>query len=257
MRGVPTATTVTLLDPTGAVVGQLGGDISSDPSQATFSGMTIDQVVAKKGKPFTIHSGSDSSSTRAIAYVLPSNLGSVVISVSLNSVERTLQELSWLFLLISIIVLLLIGLISRWIITLSLKPLLEVEVTAAAIAGGDLSARLPELQPSTEVGRLTESLNTMLGRIEESFEQKNASESKLRRFVADASHELRTPLTAIRGFAELHRQGAVSGKRKLENSLAGSRKNQSVWVHSSKTYYCLPELMKQDLSPLNQLISQP
>jgi two-component system OmpR family sensor kinase len=56
----------------------------------------------------------------------------------------------------------------------------------------------------------------MLGRIEESFDVRTKSESRLRRFVADASHELRTPLTAIRGFAELHRQGAVSGEEKTK-----------------------------------------
>jgi two-component system OmpR family sensor kinase len=56
----------------------------------------------------------------------------------------------------------------------------------------------------------------MLGRIEESFTVRVESESKLRRFVADASHELRTPLTAIRGFAELHRQGAVIGEEKTK-----------------------------------------
>ena len=166
-----------------------------------------------------------------MAFVLPSNLGSVVIAVSLTSVEKTLHELSWLFLLISLAVLILIGLISRWLITLSLKPLLEVEVIAAAIADGDLSARLPELEPSTEVGRLTQSLNTMLGRIEESFAQKNASESKLRRFVADASHELRTPLTAIRGFAELHRQGAVSGEEKTRE-LVGRIEKESIRMGS-------------------------
>ena len=165
LRGVPTATSVTLLDPSGTVLGQIGGDIATGGAQATFSGMTLAQVAAKNGKAFTIHTESPNSSTRAVAFVLPSNLGSVVIAVSLSSVEKTLHELSWLFLLISLAVLILIGLISRWLITLSLKPLLEVEVIAAAIADGDLSARLPELEPSTEVGRLTQSLNTMLGRI--------------------------------------------------------------------------------------------
>ncbi len=231
LRGVPTATSVTLLDQTGAVLGQVGGDITNGGSQATFSGMTLEQVAATKGRPFTVHTENPPTSTRAVAYVLPSNLGSVVISVSLNSVERTLHELSWLFLLISLAVLFLIGLISRWLITLSLKPLLEVEVIAAAIADGDLSARLPEIQPTTEIGRLTKSLNTMLGRIEESFEQKNASESKLRRFVADASHELRTPLTAIRGFAELHRQGAVTGEEKTKE-LVGRIEKESIRMGS-------------------------
>ncbi|NDI25061.1 MAG: sensor histidine kinase, partial [Actinobacteria bacterium] len=76
------------------------------------------------------------------------------------------------------------------------------------------SARLPEARGDTEVGRLTSALNQMLSRIEESFAVRVASEEKLRRFVADASHELRTPLTAIRGFAELHRQGAIKGEEK-------------------------------------------
>ena len=165
LRGVPTATSLTLLDPSGEILGQVGGDISTGGSQATFSRMTLAQVAATKGKAFTVHTENPRTSTRAVAYVLPSNLGSVVIAVSLTSVERTLQELSFLFLLISLAVLLLIGLISRWLITLSLKPLLEVEVIAAAIAGGDLSARLPEIHPATEIGRLTKSLNTMLGRI--------------------------------------------------------------------------------------------
>jgi two-component system OmpR family sensor kinase len=60
----------------------------------------------------------------------------------------------------------------------------------------------------------------MLSRIEESFALRKASEDKLRRFVADASHELRTPLTAIRGFAELHRQGAVVGEGDTKQLLA-------------------------------------
>ena len=56
----------------------------------------------------------------------------------------------------------------------------------------------------------------MLSRIEASFAVRTLSENKLRRFVADASHELRTPLTAIRGFAELHRQGAVQEGEKTK-----------------------------------------
>jgi len=231
LSGVPTATSLTLLDPSGVILGQVGGDISAGASQATFNGMTLAQVAATKGKAFTVHSENPQTSTRAVAYVLPSNLGSVVIAVSLSSVERTLHELSFFFFLISLAVLILIGLISRWLITLNLKPLLEVEVIAAAIAGGDLSARLPEIHPATEVGRLTKSLNTMLGRIEESFAQKNASESKLRRFVADASHELRTPLTAIRGFAELHRQGAVTGEEKTRE-LVGRIEKESIRMGS-------------------------
>jgi two-component system, OmpR family, sensor kinase len=140
--------------------------------------------------------------------------------VALDSVDKTVAGLSGIFLLISFIVLISIAIIARSLIKLTLKPLNQIEKTAAAIAEGDLSARLPQVNSRTEVGRLTGSLNTMLSRIEESFAVRTESENKLRRFVADASHELRTPLTAIRGFAELHRQGAVVGEDKTRELIS-------------------------------------
>jgi two-component system OmpR family sensor kinase len=108
-----------------------------------------------------------------------------------------------------------------------MKPLENVEATAEKIAAGDLTARLENFEPNTEVGRLSSSLNTMLSRIEESFAMRTESENKLRRFVADASHELRTPLTAIRGFAELYRQGAVPDGEKTKE-LLGRIEKESV-----------------------------
>jgi two-component system OmpR family sensor kinase len=101
-----------------------------------------------------------------------------------------------------------------------MKPLTKIEATAEKIAAGDLSARLENFEPDTEVGRLSTSLNQMLSRIEESFTARTESENKLRRFVADASHELRTPLTSIRGFAELHRQGAVPEGEKTKELIS-------------------------------------
>ena len=91
------------------------------------------------------------------------------------------------------------------------------------IAAGDLTRRVPESDPRTEVGRLSQAFNAMLGQIEQAFRAREASETsalaseeRMRRFVADASHELRTPLTSIRGFAELYRQGAVAGPEDLD-----------------------------------------
>ena len=194
------------------MIGQIGGQFATSSNLAEFKNLTPQKVVSYQGKPFTIRGIDDQADIRAIARLLPSGVGTVVISVALDSVEQTLQGLIGIFILISFMVLVAIGFVTRSLIKLSLKPLNRIEETAAAIAGGDLSARLPDVNPRTEVGRLTSSLNTMLSRIEDSFEARTESENKLRRFVADASHELRTPLTAIRGFAELHRQGAVVGE---------------------------------------------
>ncbi len=231
LRGVPTETLVTLLDSNGNELGRLGGDISNSSQTMRFNGFTTAKVAATNGLPFTVKGVKDGGDTRAIAQVLPTGLGSIVVAVSLAGVDRTLHEMTWLFLLISLIILVLIAFLSRFIIRISLRPLSEVEGTAAAIAAGDLSARLPDNNPKTEVGKLTRSLNTMLSRIEESFAVRVASESKLRQFVADASHELRTPLTAIRGFAELHRQGAVEGVEKTKE-LIGRIEKESIRMGS-------------------------
>jgi len=245
LRGVPTITSVTLLDPNGQVMGELGGELSGSAMGAVFSSFTTEKVAATRGRPFTFY-GKRDFDYRVIATVLPSQQGSVLVAQSLDSVDRTVNELSFLFFLISLLVLALIAFLARTFIRLSLKPLSQVEITAAAIASGDFSARLPESRPNTEVGKLTTSLNRMLGRIEESFALRVASESKLRRFVADASHELRTPLTAIRGFAELHRQGAVTGEEKTKE-LIGRIENESIRMGSLVEDLLL--LARMDQSP--------
>ena len=218
LNQVPTSISLTLLDSNGAVVAGIGGDLNTVSVRDYIAGYSPEEVAEFEGEPFTVR--AEGENFRVLALPLPSSLGSVAIAQSLNDVDRTLSRLQWLFFLIGFVIVGLIALASRTVIKVGLKPLSDVEVTAAQIAAGDLSARLPEANPTTEVGRLTTSLNTMLARIEESFAIRKTSEEKLRRFVADASHELRTPLTAIRGFAELHRQGAVTGKEETKQLLA-------------------------------------
>jgi signal transduction histidine kinase len=105
---------------------------------------------------------------------------------------------------------LLLALGGRWLIGRGLAPLSEMAGTAQRITTqGDLTARMPEADTSTEVGRLGAAINTMLDRIQQAFGARLRSEHKVRQFAADASHELRTPLTTIRGYAELYRQGAL------------------------------------------------
>ena len=214
LRGVPTATSITLLDIDGNLIGQVGGELGGKNFAVT--GLKIAEVSQYKNRPFTIEGKGGEPDIRALAQMLPTGMGSVIVADSLEKVDKTLSQLRFLFLILGLIALITIAMAARWIIALGLKPLEAVEDTAEAIAAGDLSARLPAAKPDTEVGRLTTSLNTMLARIEESFTARVESENKLRRFVADASHELRTPLTAIRGFAELHRQGAVVGEEKTK-----------------------------------------
>jgi two-component system OmpR family sensor kinase len=102
-----------------------------------------------------------------------------------------------------------IAILALLIITVGLRPLQRMGGVAADIAAGDLSRRVEPATSKTEIGRLGLALNGMLSQIEAAFEQRKASEQRLRRFIADASHELRTPLTSIRGYSEMLRRGAA------------------------------------------------
>jgi two-component system OmpR family sensor kinase len=218
LNRVPTSISVTVLDPFGNLVGGIGGDLNSNQVTDYVMGLLPGQVAAFGSKPFTIEApGAD---FRVATTVLPSSLGSVIVAQSLSDFDKTTRQIGIVFLIIGGLVLLFIAFASRQVIKLSMRPLEKIEATAEKIAGGDLSARLENFEPDTEVGRLSTSLNQMLSRIEESFTARTESESKLRRFVADASHELRTPLTSIRGFAELHRQGAVPEGEKTKELIS-------------------------------------
>ena len=142
--------------------------------------------------------------------------GLTTVAIDLSDVQHTVRSLVWLQIGIGVGVLVIAGIASFAVVQRSLRPLSEVEQTAAAIAGGQLDRRIPQCDPRTEVGQLSLALNGMLTQIQEalassesSAEKARGSEDRMRRFITDASHELRTPLTTIRGFAELYRQGAA------------------------------------------------
>ncbi len=139
--------------------------------------------------------------------------GTVIVGLDVTSVYNTIGRLVSLDLIVSAVLLFALLIIGIAVVRASLRPLTDIEKTAETIAAGDLTRRVPDRDPRTEVGRLGRSLNTMLAQIETAFDARAASElaarrseERMRQFVADASHELRTPLTAIRGFAEYYRQ---------------------------------------------------
>ncbi|HEV7869668.1 MAG TPA: ATP-binding protein [Modestobacter sp.] len=199
------------------------GDVRAFASHRSSSSLPdLDDLTAASStrygsKPFTVPSIDGSTSWRIVVNQVSDDLA-IVVGTDLEEDRDLLRRLIRIELVAGLFVLVAMGLTGYLLVRNSLRPLVEVEHTAQAIAGGDLSRRVPAGDERTEVGRLSSALNVMLGRIESSFraqqiseEQARASEARMRRFVADASHELRTPLTSIRGFAELHRQGAVQG----------------------------------------------
>ncbi len=169
------------------------------------------------GKLFTVGSvGSSGLQYRAFANRDPATGNVTIAAVPTNEVEQTLHHLLLVEALVIAAVLLTLAIVGSLVVRLGLRPLNRMEATAGKIAAGDLSRRVSPANESTEVGRLGLALNAMLDRLEEAFQQREASEARLRRFLADASHELRTPLSSIRGYAELFRMGAAADPADVE-----------------------------------------
>ena len=188
--------------------------------------ITRDDTEQLHGEAFTVDADPGQGHFRAVA-VPARGGGTFVLSMSLGEVDATVSQLVHIDVLVGLAVLGGLAIAGYSMVRTALHPLSEIELTAAAIGRGDLSRRVPDHHPATEMGRLGRALNAMLEQIERAFGARAASEARarrseerMRRFVADASHELRTPLTSIRGFAELHRQGAVTDPAEMSELLA-------------------------------------
>jgi two-component system, OmpR family, sensor kinase len=218
---------------------------------------------------FTVHAVSGGDSYRVRASIEPGwpNL-ILVLAEPLNGVDSTLHRLLLIEALATGGVLAGIALLGLWVVRLGLRPLEAIGRTASEIAGGDLSRRVDDADPRTEVGRLGVALNAMLSHIESAVTERDASlsaleasESRLRRFVADASHELRTPLAGVRAYAELFRRGASTRPADLERSMDGiarESERMSLLVEDLLLLAHLDEGRPLELGPvaLEQVVSE-
>jgi two-component system OmpR family sensor kinase len=212
----PIGSDQTLPEGTYGVIVDASGDVAGDPIVFDYGG----QAPAPPALPADVRGGTVHAPTffnldavgggpgyRAAGYRLTDG-STLVVAIPLTELSNTLRRFSFIAAAVTLVVLATMALLSLFTVRRGLRPLEQIERTAEAIAAGDLSRRVDETDPRTEVGRLGASLNVMLGRIEEAMDERRESEEALRRFLADASHELRTPLTSIRGYAELFRRGA-------------------------------------------------
>ncbi|WP_405931756.1 sensor histidine kinase [Streptomyces sp. NBC_00827] len=154
------------------------------------------------GHPETVPAISGDGRWRVLLSPGPDGM-SAVVTLPLDTVDGATSKLLWLnavLLAVTVVALIALG---RWVVRLGLLPLTRMERTAQDITAGRLDLRLPDTDARTEIGRLGRVLNSMLDRLQKALLAREASEARLRRFVADAGHELRTPLTAIQGYAQL------------------------------------------------------
>lgn len=162
------------------------------------------------GTLFTVGSTDGEMRWRVVPGQLRDGSATFAVAVPLRGVDTTVQRMLGFSTLIGLAVIASCALLGWFGVRRAFRPLTQIEDTAAGIAAGDLTRRIPEPTSKDEVASLARSLNAMLAQIEQSFAVREASEERMRQFVADASHELRTPLAAVRGYAELFRQGAVT-----------------------------------------------
>lgn len=193
-------------------------------------------------EPVTVHS-VDGSDVEWRAVTVRGHDGTLTtVAIDMSDIQSTVRSLAWSQVAIGTAVLVVLGAAGYWVVHRSLRPLVEVEQTAAAIAAGQLDRRVPERDPRTEVGGLSVALNGMLAQIQQamasseaSAEQARLSEERMRRFITDASHELRTPLTTIRGFAELYRQGAARDVEMLMSRIESESRRMGLLVEDLLT----------------------
>jgi two-component system OmpR family sensor kinase len=136
----------------------------------------------------------------------------IAVALPMNDVNGTMLRVLLIFAVVTVVAVAAAATVGVVIIRRALAPLNRVAATASRVANlpldrGEvaLPVRVPErdANPNTEVGQMGSALNRMLDHISAALSTRQASETRVRQFVADASHELRTPLTAIRGYSEL------------------------------------------------------
>jgi two-component system OmpR family sensor kinase len=214
--GLPPGTYVQKRGPTGKVLSgrpieTAGQTVSARPKlPATIA---LDRVFTVDGQK-----GADTR-YRVLAQRDPRDATINIAAIPLRATDDNLERLLIVLALVIAAVLALLGVVSWLVVRVGLLPLDRMGHTAGAIAGGDLSHRVESTDPRTEVGRLGIALNAMLDRLERAFGEREASEDRLRQFLADASHELRTPLASIRGYAELFRMGAAREPADVEKAM--------------------------------------
>jgi two-component system OmpR family sensor kinase len=210
---------------------------------------------APVGRLFTVGSiGSSGLRYRVYVHRDPDDRDLTLVAVPLTEVDQTLNRLLVVEALVIVAVLLGLGVSAFFVVRLGLRPLDRIEVTAGEIAAGELSRRVSPATPKTEVGRLGIALNEMLDRLESAFAEREASEDRLRRFLADASHELRTPLASIRGYAELYRMGASSdadGTELAMRRIEEESKRMGVLVEDLLTLARLDETPELSRAPVD------
>ncbi|MCR2762520.1 HAMP domain-containing histidine kinase [Microbacterium sp. zg.B48] len=206
-------------EPPGALLISGGGEEPAPDFPAKFA---LEKTLTGGIDTFALEDSKTGAQFRASVAPLEVNgaLFSQMVALPTAPINQAIGTFLGIYSILSVIAIISGALLTRWLVTLTFRSLGQVEETAMAIAAGDFSQRLTDIEPmTTEVGRLKAAINAMLGRVDAALNQRDSSVRQMRRFIGDASHELRTPLVTVRGYAELYRMGAISGDDEVAQAM--------------------------------------
>lgn len=217
----PTQFFVAVYAPDGEMLASAGG--SGGPAPAFPASFPLERTVTRGIDPFELDAVEGTRPFVASVDVLTlrgvRDSYTQLVALPLSPVNQTVANYIGIYTVLAALTVVIGALLTRWLVTLAFRGLGEVEETAMSIAAGNLSQRMGEIAPGTEVGKLKIALNAMLDRVDRAIAQRDASVRQMRRFIGDASHELRTPLVTVRGYAELYRMGAIGDDDKTAQAM--------------------------------------
>lgn len=187
-----------------------GSTVARYPTSTEAASPDVPDGPPELDEPFTVDAAVGSGKWRVLATADQNpdyNGYTVIVGTPLGDVADSLRGLILIEAIAGAALLVVLTIGSWLILRRGLRPLEDMAVAAGSIHEGDMSIRVSPADGRGEVGQLGLAFNEMLDNLEEAFAARQASEVRLRQFLADASHELRTPLTSIQGFAEMFRLG--------------------------------------------------
>ena len=212
---------VAQINATGTIIVRGRPNISSHALPAPV----IDVALARRrsrlnpSQPYTADTRRTDLRYRVLARAEPATGDIFLLAAPLSSVDASTSEIQSIAWGVAGLALAVLALVTWWVLRLGVRPLKRMASAAVTVGEDDLGRRVPDAPVGTEAGDLSRSINNMLGRIEESFSARAATDARLRRFVGDASHELRTPVQTIRGYAELYAAGALGETAALDDAM--------------------------------------
>jgi two-component system, OmpR family, sensor kinase len=199
--------------------GQLA-TVAADSGAASW--LVVAQPVHYSAQRILFTYGSDDFSLHITSTARPGTAGTLVVGLDLSSVGQTIRKITVSYAAVSGVAVLVIVFLGLAVIRAMLRPLAQMEKTAAGVVGYGLSHQVPGDHPGSFAGSLARPFNAILSQVEDarlSADAARRSSERMRSLLAGTCRELRRPVSIIRGSAEYFRQRGPLTARELDRMM--------------------------------------